>query len=194
MGTRRFHPPGEVIVRKRTSLAGCAAVVAAAATLAPGLVPGLASAGTPSPTSAGTGDAPIKHVIEIMIENHTFDNLFGSFPGADGIPAGTSLLNPNAYYDSAPNVSPVWAGPNEGACWRPGVPMARSGYGTRARRRRPRRSARWPGIQPGPNGRGTCPASRMPRPAGACRPFGCPSRSRTGFSWPQPYPVPAWWR
>jgi phospholipase C len=101
-------------VRKRTSLAGCAAVVAAAATLAPGLMPGLASAGTPSPARASTGDAPIKHVIEIMIENHTFDNLFGSFPGADGIPAGTSLLNPNAYYDSAPNVSPVSAGPNEG--------------------------------------------------------------------------------
>ncbi|HYZ54723.1 MAG TPA: alkaline phosphatase family protein [Streptosporangiaceae bacterium] len=63
---------------------------------------------------SGMPNAPIKHVIEIMIENHTFDNLFGSFPGADGIPANTSLLNPNAYYDSAPNVSPVWAGPNEG--------------------------------------------------------------------------------
>jgi phospholipase C len=62
----------------------------------------------------GLPNAPIKHVIEIMIENHTFDNLFGSFPGADGIPASTSLLNPNAYYDSAPNVSPVWAKPNEG--------------------------------------------------------------------------------
>lgn len=57
---------------------------------------------------------PVKHVIEIMIENHTFDNLFGSFPGADGIPSDTSLLNPNAYYDSAPNVSPVSATPNEG--------------------------------------------------------------------------------
>ena len=57
---------------------------------------------------------PIKHVIEIMIENHSFDNLFGKFPGADGIPANTSLLNPNAYYDSAPAVQPVWATPNEG--------------------------------------------------------------------------------
>jgi hypothetical protein len=35
-------------------------------------------------------------------------------PGADGIPPNTSLLNPNAYFDSAPNVSPVWAAPNEG--------------------------------------------------------------------------------
>jgi phospholipase C len=64
--------------------------------------------------SAGIPDSPIKHVIEVMIENHTFDNLFGSFPGADGIPSGASFLNPGAYYDSAPNVSPVSATPNEG--------------------------------------------------------------------------------
>jgi len=57
---------------------------------------------------------PIKHVIEIMIENHSFDNLFGQFHGADGIPAGTTLLNPQAYYVSAPDVQPVWATPNEG--------------------------------------------------------------------------------
>ncbi|MGH3152446.1 MAG: hypothetical protein ACRDOB_17205, partial [Streptosporangiaceae bacterium] len=57
---------------------------------------------------------PVTHVIEIMIENHSFDNLFGSFAGADGSPANTSLLNPNAYFDSAPAVHPVWAGANEG--------------------------------------------------------------------------------
>ena len=56
---------------------------------------------------------PIKHVIEIMIENHTFDNLFGSFPGADGIPASASFLNPNAYFDSPPT-SPRAGTPNEG--------------------------------------------------------------------------------
>jgi phospholipase C len=57
---------------------------------------------------------PIRHVIEIMIENHTFDNLFGRFPGADGIPASTTMPTPNAHYGSAPDVRPVWAGPNEG--------------------------------------------------------------------------------
>ena len=57
---------------------------------------------------------PITHVIEIMIENHSFDNLFGQFHGADGIPAGTTFLNPDAYYVSAPDVQPVWATPNEG--------------------------------------------------------------------------------
>jgi phospholipase C len=74
-----------------------------------------AAAGTNQPAiPAGIANSPIKHVIEIMIENHTFDNLFGSFPGADGIPANTSLPNPNAYFDSEPNVAPVWATPNEG--------------------------------------------------------------------------------
>ena len=28
---------------------------------------------------------PIKHVVIVVKENHTFDNYFGSFPGADGI-------------------------------------------------------------------------------------------------------------
>src|SRR5215813_11892408 len=28
---------------------------------------------------------PIKHVVVVIKENHTFDNYFGSFPGADGI-------------------------------------------------------------------------------------------------------------
>jgi len=79
-----------------------------AAMLAPGQ-PQLAAT-----VSAATPASPIKHVIEIMIENHTFDNLFGSFPGADGIPADASFLNPNAYFTSAPNVSPVQAPPNEG--------------------------------------------------------------------------------
>jgi phospholipase C len=57
---------------------------------------------------------PIRHVIEIMLENHSFDNLFGKFRGANGIPAGESLLNPQAYYVSQPDVQPVWATPNEG--------------------------------------------------------------------------------
>jgi phospholipase C len=95
-------------------LAAVTAVTSAgAATTAPSAP---ATAGT-APAGAVTGGIPgssIKHVIEIMIENHTFDNLFGTFPGADGIPANASFLNPNAYYDSAPNVSPVYATPNEG--------------------------------------------------------------------------------
>jgi phospholipase C len=58
--------------------------------------------------------APIKHVIEVMLENHTFDNIFGTYPGANGIPAGMTMLNPNASSSSAPDVHPVFATPNEG--------------------------------------------------------------------------------
>lgn len=34
---------------------------------------------------AGTATTPITHVVVIMLENHSFDNLFGTFPGANGI-------------------------------------------------------------------------------------------------------------
>jgi phospholipase C len=36
-------------------------------------------------TDAPAAPIPIKHVVVIVKENHTFDNYFGSFPGADGI-------------------------------------------------------------------------------------------------------------
>jgi phospholipase C len=36
----------------------------------------------------------IKHVIVIMQENRSFDTYFGTFPGADGIPAGACVPNP----------------------------------------------------------------------------------------------------
>lgn len=34
---------------------------------------------------------PIRHFIFLMQENHTFDNYFGTYPGVDGIPAGTCI-------------------------------------------------------------------------------------------------------
>ncbi len=57
--------------------------------------------------------APVTHVIEVMLENHTFDNLFGNFPGADGVPANAALPNPDTNYTAAP-VTPAGAPPNEG--------------------------------------------------------------------------------
>ena len=59
--------------------------------------------------AAGSVDAetlptktPIKHLIFVMQENHTFDNYFGTYPGADGIPANTRMpidpANPQAGY------------------------------------------------------------------------------------------------
>ncbi len=51
-------------------------------------------------------NTPIKHFIVVMQQNHTFDNYFGTYPGANGIPDGvcqpTSVSNPG----SAPCVAP----------------------------------------------------------------------------------------
>jgi phospholipase C len=40
----------------------------------------------PSPTAAAAGIGKIQHVVVILQENRSFDNYFGTFPGADGIP------------------------------------------------------------------------------------------------------------
>ncbi|EME61680.1 alkaline phosphatase family protein [Amycolatopsis decaplanina] len=48
----------------------------------------------PRPAVAGTARAtatPIKHFVTLMQSNHSFDNYFGTYPGADGIPAGTCM-------------------------------------------------------------------------------------------------------
>ena len=38
---------------------------------------------------------PIQHLIVLMQENHTFDNYFGTFPGADGLPVDVKMpINP----------------------------------------------------------------------------------------------------
>jgi phospholipase C len=37
----------------------------------------------------------IKHIVVIMQENRSFDSYFGTFPGADGIPAGACLPDPH---------------------------------------------------------------------------------------------------
>lgn len=36
-------------------------------------------------------NTPIEHLIVLMQENHTFDNYFGTYPGANGIPPGTCM-------------------------------------------------------------------------------------------------------
>ena len=65
------------------------AVLSAAWTAIPG-----ASAQTPGeePTVGEAETAtPIEHFIFLMQENHSFDNYFGTYPGADGIPSGTCM-------------------------------------------------------------------------------------------------------
>jgi phospholipase C len=47
--------------------------------------------------SSAVPATPIHHVIFLLQENHTFDNYFGTYPGADGIPPGLCIpVNPAA--------------------------------------------------------------------------------------------------
>jgi phospholipase C len=74
------------------------------------MVPGPGPAGSEVPTvarPAGTR-TPIEHVVTVMQEGHTFDNYFGAYPGADGIPADTCM--PTAPPAPRPCVKPYRLG------------------------------------------------------------------------------------
>jgi phospholipase C len=44
---------------------------------------------------------PIKHIVVIMQENHSFDNYFGTYPSANGIPENVCMpLDPDEYLPS----------------------------------------------------------------------------------------------
>jgi phospholipase C len=62
------------------------------------LLPVMTPDGARAATSADEHQpkTPIKHFISLMQENHSFDNYFGTYPGADGVPAGTCMpIDPN---------------------------------------------------------------------------------------------------
>ena len=48
----------------------------------------------PGKPTALVGIHKIRHIIVIMQENRSFDSYFGTYPGADGIPAGVCLPDP----------------------------------------------------------------------------------------------------
>lgn len=85
--------------------------------------------------------SPIQHIVVIVKENHTFDNYFGSYPGANGATTGvvrvkgTDITIPlNAFQNTPPNYNHEWAGAhkaydggkmdvfNTGACINPPYP------------------------------------------------------------------------
>lgn len=43
---------------------------------------------TPTPTPTPVTQAVVKNVIVVIMQNRSFDNLFGTFPGANGIQPG----------------------------------------------------------------------------------------------------------
>lgn len=79
---------------------GAVAVVCTALAL---VVWGLAARPAEGPEIARAPASPVGHIVELMMENHAFDNFFGTYPGADGIPANTSL--PNGH---GARINPYW--------------------------------------------------------------------------------------
>src|ERR1700751_3235211 len=62
------------------------------------------SLGVPRAFAQAQSSLPIKNFIYIIQENHSFDNYFGTFPGANGIPPGTKLPD----YPGGPAKTPVF--------------------------------------------------------------------------------------
>jgi acid phosphatase len=73
------------------------------------LVAGCASSPAPAPRA---GLDRIEHIIVIYAENRSFDNLYGLFPGADGIANATPEQYTQVDYDGnpLPRLPPVWKG------------------------------------------------------------------------------------
>jgi acid phosphatase len=65
-------------------------------------------------TAAAPDLSKIQNVIFIYAENHSFDNLYGNFPGANGIPSTTA---PQIDRDGTTlaNLPPIWGGLSAGA-------------------------------------------------------------------------------
>src|SRR5580704_16916311 len=64
-----------------------ALLVAACTSSGPSSAPSRASSSASSASATETGIQKIKHVVIVMQENRSFDSFFGTYPGADGIPA-----------------------------------------------------------------------------------------------------------
>lgn len=63
--------------------------------------------------AAESASTPVEHVIVLMQENHSFDNYFGTYPGADGIPADTCMPVDPLDAASSACITPFHLGDNE---------------------------------------------------------------------------------
>ena len=68
----------------------------------------------------GVATTPIQHVVVMMLENHTFDNYFGTYPGANGItePRASDPLQSDYYHDSSGAIAAVDGGKMDGFPYR----------------------------------------------------------------------------
>lgn len=96
-------------LRRRKLALTSGALGALVALLTAACTPSADTAPSPSAEQTDSADAietrwPIKHVVFIIKENRSFDNLFGSFPGANGVTKGRKWLGDDW------RASPYWHG------------------------------------------------------------------------------------
>ncbi len=60
------------------------------------------AANAPAPAGADAALQRVKHVVVIFAENHSFDNMYGLFPGADGIANATPEQTTQLDHDGKP--------------------------------------------------------------------------------------------
>jgi phospholipase C len=82
--------------RKDDTMKTCFLLLLCLGAGASALAVGLASSGSGAAALAGppAGIHKIKHVVVVMQENRTFDEYFGTYPGADGLPPGVCVPDP----------------------------------------------------------------------------------------------------
>jgi phospholipase C len=89
------HPPSDRLTAAATRGAATRRSKAAASVLAVAVLSLTALMLAPSVNAAPlAGIHNIQHVVMIMQENRSFDSYFGTYPGANGIPAGTCVPDP----------------------------------------------------------------------------------------------------
>jgi len=67
------------------------ATLAATSLTTPGSMRSTHATGPTARIDTPTTNTPIQHVVMVMQQNHTFDNYFGTYPNANGIPEGTCM-------------------------------------------------------------------------------------------------------
>ena len=82
-------------------LAGCAIAACAG-----GGAPGTASGALPPAPGASKKSGTIQHLIIVIQENRSFDNLFATFPNADGTTTGQAAAMPPSLQKSCPSPVP----------------------------------------------------------------------------------------
>ena len=97
--------------------------IASICTLAPAIA-ALFGCALPPAAPNKTGLARIEHVVVIYAENRSFDNLYGLFPGANGIANATPAQYTQVDNDGKPfaTLPPVWKGRAADAAFPSGMP------------------------------------------------------------------------